>query len=293
LTSALDDVGSPLRQYLDSTFPNRQPLQTAHRAAAGALLVSGGEAVNPGTAGAAFDFMVRLVMDPSHIPQVATSGAANAAVSSDVFFAVVQTGQEAAAVCRSAAAPEELARAAWALALYTEVYRIGMVVPGSPLSVVVEASSDAVLGVASSAAVRELQELHALATHNLYPALPDPPNRLVAGPTFAASRLCAADADLVIDGMLLETKARLGSKNARTGRRSDSLSLVDLYQLLGYVLFDHEDTYSLDRVAFYSARYGVLTTWPLQEFLELLHGGPVNLAHEREQVWALLGGPAR
>ena len=93
--------------------------------------------------------------------------------------------------------------------------------------------------------------------------------------------------------MLLETKARLGSKNARTGRRSDSLPLVDLYQLLGYVLFDHDDAYSLDRVAFYSARYGALTTWPLQEFLELLHGGPVNLTHEREQVWALLDGPAR
>ena len=150
LTSALDDVGSPLRQYLDSTFPNRQPLQTAHRAAAGALLVSGGEAVNPGAAGAAFDFMVRLVMDPSHIPQVAASGVANADVSPDVFFAVVQTGQEAAAGCRSTAAPEELARAAWALALYTEVYRIGMVVPGSPLSVVVEAGSDAVLEVAQA-----------------------------------------------------------------------------------------------------------------------------------------------
>ena len=210
-----------------------------------------------------------------------------------VFFAVVNAGQQAAAGCRSVAAPEALTRAAWALALYTEVYRLGVPPPGSPLYAVADANSEDVLAVASDAAVWQLQELHALATRNLYPALPDPPARVIPGPTFAASRFCAADADVIVDGMLLESKTRLGSKNARTGARSDSLSVLDLYQMLGYVLFDHDDTYRLDRVAFYSARYGSLTMWPAQDLLEVLRGGAVNLSTERERVWEQLGGPSR
>jgi hypothetical protein len=293
LTSALDDVSSPLRRYLEDTFPNRKPVQAGFRATSGALLVPGDEAVNAGTVGAAFDFMVRLVLDHSHIPEVAAAGASVAGATPDVFLAVVNAGQQTAAGCRSVAAPEALTRAAWVLALYTEVYRLGVLPPGSPLYAVADANPEDVLAVASDAAVCQLQGLHALAIRNLHPVLPDTPARVVPGPTFAASRYCAADADVIIDGMLLESKTRLGSKNARTGARSDSLSVLDLYQMLGYVLFDHDDTYSLDRVAFYSARYGSLTMWPVQDLLEILHGGPVNLANERERVWELLGGPSR
>lgn len=67
LTSALRDRSSPLRAYLDQRFPLTKPLQADYRATAGPLLVAGGDA-NPGTLGAAFDYLLRFVLDPAYVP---------------------------------------------------------------------------------------------------------------------------------------------------------------------------------------------------------------------------------
>lgn len=96
LTSALDDVRSPLRRYLEGTFPNRKPVQATYRVSAGALLVPGDEAVNAGTVGAAFDFMVRLVLDHSHVPGVAAAGAG---VAGTTPVRVLRGGQRWSAGC--------------------------------------------------------------------------------------------------------------------------------------------------------------------------------------------------
>lgn len=110
------------------------------------------------------------------------------------------------------------------------------------------------------------------------------------GPTFDASVLCAAGADLIAGDLLLDIKTRAGHPNPGTGVRSDALPLDDIYQLLGYALFDRSDRYGIRRIGIYSARYGKLTTWDLIRALDLLAGEPVVLAEERETVWGLLGG---
>lgn len=107
-------------------------------------------------------------------------------------------------------------------------------------------------------------------------------------PTFAASELCGADADLIVDGVLIELKTRLGSANRKSGQRSDSLSLADIYQVVGYTLFDTTNAFGIHTVALYSARFGALHRWPVQQMLDSVAGGPVDIAAERAKVWKLL-----
>lgn len=127
------------------------------------------------------------------------------------------------------------------------------------------------------------------ALERLLPAIL-PAKRVDIGPEFDGSRLCAADADLICDGLLLELKTHLGALNKRTGARPDRLPLTDLYQVVTYALFDHSDTYAIRSLGIYSARYGALVVWVLADALETMAGDVVNLADEREVVWRLLGG---
>jgi len=112
----------------------------------------------------------------------------------------------------------------------------------------------------------------------------------VHGPTFDGSALCAADADMIADGLLLDLKTRLGGRVKGPGGRADYLRIGDLRQLIGYLLFDHSDAHHIDRVGIYSARFGHLVIWPVAEVLETLAGKPVDLADVREQTWRALGG---
>mgnify|MGYP001286578078 CR=1 FL=1 len=75
-TNLMTEIGnknSPLGQHFDARFPNRRPLQAGFKGSAGQLLVDSAGA-SPGSLGAAFDFMVRMILDPSHVPVVALQG---------------------------------------------------------------------------------------------------------------------------------------------------------------------------------------------------------------------------
>ncbi len=287
LTSAVKDKNSPLRQYLNRRFPNTRPLQTAYREQCGALLVDGGDA-NAGTVGAAFDFLVRFALDADHQPLVAVQAFLDKPPLLSAIVGVVESAHSAVA------GPEDvdrLARASWALALCTEVYRVGLM-PGSPLLELLQGqqfNAPALLSLAPEGAMRQLRDLYTVAQERLLPMIL-PAERLHLGPTFDGSTLCPADADLIHDGRLLDIKTHLGPKNARTGARADRLDLTDLYQVLAYVLFDRSDAYAIRSLGIYSGRYGALVTWPLSKALETMAGGAVDLAAEREVVWGLLGG---
>lgn len=288
LTNAVKDKGSPLRGYLDQRFPNTRLLQTEYRARSGSLLIEGGDA-NPGTLGAAFDFQSRLVLDPTAPPLVAALAFSG---RSDHLVAVTGLMCLAQDAAQHEAERETLARACWALALCAEVTRVGVVMLGSPLGPLLDAdrfTTDELIALAPADALRQLREMDALAATNFFPHLNKP---LHLGPTFDGSSLCSADADLVAGGLLLDIKTHLGTKNQRTGTRSDALSLTDLYQVLAYALFDHSDIYRITDLGIYSGRYGTLVTWPLYQALETLADGPVDLGHERSHVWSLLGGPS-
>lgn len=284
LSAALRDKASPLRQLFDSRFPNTRAVQAAYRADAPELRVDGGTA-NPGTLGAAYDFAMRFALDPLYDASVARS----AFLSNPAMVAEIDAVVIAAQVAAGLGDHGTVDRAAWALALLTEVYRVGLM-PGSPIGELLEARSfraQALLALAPEDAVRQLDELRAVSREVLVPRLSGP-YRL--GPTFDASDLCKADADVIAGSLLLDFKTSLGVKNARTGSRSDRLDLIDLYQVVGYALFDHSDRYNIGQVGIYSARFGHLVTWELQSILDELAGGSVPVQEGRELVWRALGG---
>ncbi|MFF2318306.1 hypothetical protein ACFVTE_18820 [Arthrobacter sp. NPDC058097] len=118
LTSAIKDTASPLRQYLDTRFPNVEPLQKDYRSWTGkqllvAPLAEGG--ANPGTLGAAFDFEMRFRIDPGYFPDIAVHASQGKREKSV---------REVIDQARFAARDGDhvtLRRACWALALCTEV----------------------------------------------------------------------------------------------------------------------------------------------------------------------------
>ena len=284
LTSAIRNPQSPLRRYLDETFGNVRPLQTEYRGRVGPLLVPGGSA-DPAMIGTAFDLGVRFALDRGSVPRIAFFGFAGLPRCLEAIDHLVQTAQGSCG-----RDPELFAKACWALALTTDVYRQGGVLPSSPLTTLLKQghfTADALLALASHDAIGQLTALATVARQRLLPDV-HPPYDL--GPSFATSGLCPADADLIAGGVLIELKTRLGPKNARTGARSDSLPRLDVYQLLGYVLFDRANSYDINAIGVYSARYGVLVRWSLPDVLRTLAGSAVDLPACRERVWRLLGG---
>ncbi|MFF2086689.1 hypothetical protein ACFVVM_23200 [Nocardia sp. NPDC058176] len=285
LSAALRDKTSPLREYLHQRYPHTRPVQAEYRRTAGPLLVDTGGA-NPATLGAAFDFATRVLAAPGHAPLLPLLGFFGHPRESAVVEGVIEAAHEAVA----ASDVDRLSRACWALALCTDIYRRGLL-RGSALDNLLTSNRFTVptlLALTPADAIRQLWELRGVAEEHLLPHLAPP---IHPGPTFDASILCNADADLIAGGLLLDLKTHLGPKNPRTGTRADALTTTDLYQLIAYALFDHTDTYALTDLALYSARYGHLATWPLPELLSTLADTPIDVPQERETVWTLLGGP--
>lgn len=105
------------------------------------------------------------------------------------------------------------------------------------------------------------------------------PATVVADPPFALSwRLGGADADLILDGCLLDIKVT----NATAMRREVA------YQLIGHVLADTTDSHGIDRAGFYLARVPALLVWPVDELLFEAAGREVDVAELREEFAAVL-----
>ncbi|WP_153348830.1 hypothetical protein [Nocardia aurantia] len=294
LSHAIDDPASPLREYFHRRFPNVRPVQDGYRQASGPIVVEGVTA-SPGTVAAAFDLLLRFRLDAGYRPRVAAAAEAISAVPEHVA-----TVSDVAAVAGAAVRPSSdgdiesavAVRACWALALTTELYRNPLLVLGSPPAALIrdgEFTTEALLALAPDDVVELLGALYTRAVTALADVLAGPHDAVALGPAFAGSRWCAADADVIVDGTLIDVKTRMGNRNKKSGVRSDSLPRNDIYQLLGYVLFDRPDEYRLTEVAVYSARYATLHRWPLQQLLDTLAGEPVDLAAERAAVWELLG----
>lgn len=284
LSLALRDKGSPLRQLLASNYPNTRAVQAEYRAAEPTILVEGGDA-NPGTLGAAFDLAMRFELNPLYDADLARAAFRGNLQMVNEIDAVIVAAQVASGIGDHGT----VHRASWALALLTEVYRVGPM-PGSPLLELRASGSftaQKLLDLAPADAVRQLDSLAEIARTAVLPQLEGP---LHLGPTFDGSALCAADADVIANGFLLDFKTSLGAKVARPGGRSDRLDLTDLYQLVSYALFDYSDTYRIRRVGIYSARFGHLVSWDLLDLLETLAGTTVSVEEARQEVWAALGG---
>lgn len=308
LTAELRDSKSPVVAFIKQRFPHLKAVQRGYRDNVGALVVDSGGG-NAGTVGEAFDWAVRFLLHPQ--PSLALALVGVARRYPRLAHAAVEMAQELGIehyssaldarlgtrfdgpVAGSVADEETLIRGCWALALLTQVYRLGGIHPNSGLATLDLDRLRAIdlLNLTPPAAVEELHHLCTLARSALQPALAARKGPWAVGPTFAGSRIMNADADLIASGLLVELKTNLGDKRA-DGTRRASLDATTIYQMLGYVLLDFTDEFAIDQVGLYAARYGHLTTWHLPELLDGLAGRPVELATERAALAALLLGPA-
>ena len=76
----------------------------------------------------------------------------------------------------------------------------------------------------------------------------------------------AGDGDLVVNGTLYDFKC-----TKQAAQRNH------LYQLLQYAALDWPEQFGIRAVGFYFTRQGVWVSWPVEELMERLHGGPLPM----------------
>jgi hypothetical protein len=85
----------------------------------------------------------------------------------------------------------------------------------------------------------------------------------VCNPTFPAARgAVSADADLIIDGRLVDLKCTVQPR----------LTQLALWQLISYLLLDQDDKYRISGLGFYMARQRRWVTWPAEHLVARLAG---------------------
>jgi hypothetical protein len=311
LTAELADIRSPVRQFFDSRFSGGlRAVQARYRQPAPGLTVPPVQRTeaDPSTVGTAADWLLRFLLHPSPGLELAARGAVLCGAQPSGprlgMLAALEGLAQTLGMTRAdfrqnrrsfdgpgagnGAEPEHLARACWALALLTEVYRGGPVVAWrGPLGRFRDRrpSVTELLAMAPPAAVDQLGRFRVVFESVLLPALASRPGMWAIGPTFAGSALIAADADLIAGGLLAELKTT----------QKLSLGVTDLFQVLGYALLDFDDEFGIDAVGVFSARYAYLATWELGDLLDELAGQPAGLAAVRGQLRELLlcHAPAR
>ena len=160
-------------------------------------------------------------------------------------------------------AERTLARYCFVLALFEEVVRSGFYVPYKPRPLFVPTTKHSVEELLAITRIPWVDDLCAISTLfcERYQHLLSRPH--VLNPTFAGSSdVGSADADMMIDGCLIEIESALQPK----------LDREYLYKLAGYLLLDYTDQLHINTLGIYMARQGMLFTWPVSEFLQQLTG---------------------
>jgi hypothetical protein len=296
LTAELDSKDSPVRRFLDERFTvGLRDVQRRYRQAAPSLVVPSADRqeANPGTVGTAADWLLRFLLHPK--PSLALASAGADLCGMDEAFTDIAVslgyGLDSGAAPASAAGftgpvggnpaePEDLARACWALALLTEMFRNPMAAMNGPLAVFGSrrVSGSSLLSLASPAALGQLAGFRSVFEADLLPRLAGYPGRWHLGPTFTGSALMRADADLITAGLLLDLKT--DSKF--------SLGITVMFQVIGYALLDFDDVYRLTELGIFSARYAHLATWDFGALLDQLAGHSVSLADTRQEFQSIL-----
>ena len=290
LTYELARKDSVIRQFFDDRLtPGLKDAQAAYRAAAGPLVVAGvpREAADAGTIGTAADWMMRFLVHPSPSLRLAARGAAMCGMLSALKELAFMLGYQDSGVEQftgpstgSSAEADLLNRTCWGLALLTEVYRRGPdIAAAGPIGRLPHKRAESLLRAAPEAGLDQLAALRQVMESELLPAIAARTGLWAIGPVFAGSAIMAGDADLVAGGVLTELK---------TTTKKPSLGVTDLWQVLGYVLMDYINEFAITDIALFSARYGCLARWNLDELLQQLAGKPVTAAALRAEFRSLL-----
>ncbi|MGW1507002.1 hypothetical protein ACWCQW_52950 [Streptomyces mirabilis] len=288
LTSGIHCPRTPLRRFLDRELSaGAHPLRKNYRARhhSDQLLLPGpGVGTEASTVGTAIDYRLRLAftvaqpVDPAAIlgilhlgtdgadPVMHTLGQELAARLNETVLSL-QLDNRALPMDRGQDEEEDLARLLLAAAWYQVNCRTPIGFAYTPLAVTAREDPDAFT------LERLLQLPHrdmvADVVAQLHEAADSPlealrarsrPEDCTPGPTFPTHHL-TADADLAVDGLLLDFKS---TRSTRTLRQAEA------WQLAGYLLLDAQDRYRIDTVGLYLTRSGAFASWPVEEYLELL-----------------------
>jgi hypothetical protein len=269
LTSHLIDPGSPIGQFLRAQFKNTQAVigeANSKLKNVESILPSSRQSYPYGMVGMAMDYRLRYYFADTPVNDLVAYKGAMRFVSQvapfyvelveGIFDGLARVVGEIRPVDRLLDIDAEslLSRHCFALALFEEVYRSGRVpdlMPDLLTIPTIENCISELLAVADDAWIDEMCRMSRLFYERCQHLLTKP---FVLNPTFPGSAdVGNADADLVVDGCLLDVKASI---NAR-------LDPQWLRQLAGFALLDYGDALSLRSVGIYMARQGVLLTWPL------------------------------
>jgi hypothetical protein len=270
LTYELAARGTPVREFFESFFP-RERFKDTSRAWYGAvraapIVCAPPAGVNAGTTGTAFDYRARLCWSPiDWRTSVAAAGTENVLALGRVDLAAlaVDLGEELAVIapgpCKDDLADdheERLNRCCYALALYEQFFRSAAATRSPLLEMRSTATLDDLLSIAPRPAIDDMSAMTRPLCSRERAILQ---RSAVLNPTFDGSaEIGGADADLIVDGTLIELKTT----------KQESFERVNhLFQLLGYALLDYSDRYRIERVGVYLARRGLLIDWHIDELL--------------------------
>jgi hypothetical protein len=176
----------------------------------------------------------------------------------------------------------ELCRLVAILARFEQYFRAGpTVLPylAEPLTTHGDNLDELAFALMSESTMRDLDALgHVTVEDHL--SIRDA-GELAIGPAFAQSlALGGADADLIYDGTLVDLKS---TSQARIVGRDE------VWQLIGYLLADTDDSYSIARVGFAALRRRRSIFWRAEDLIRQLSDGPPRpIAQLREEFAALL-----
>ncbi len=319
LTSHLRTLSSPVRRFFEDEFPYMLQIERntkQHLAGCETIVPTVADRSYPWSViGTAFDYRIRYYfgVTPAHA-LVAWDGAAGLAggffptigntpllhsqkgpfvdpselgdnrpahALASSFFSALEL--ELARICpvgqRLAQVEEDvLTQYCWVLALYENIYRSGQVAEG----LVAARDVEGLLALAPSAVKQDLRQL-AWAFYDGFHDLLLLPR--ILNPTFDGSNdVGGADADLIVDGCLLEIKT---TKNPRLEKQW-------LYQLLGYVLLDYTDRHQIRQVGIYYARQTKLVRWDVDALIRELSGDrSIGVATLRDRFRKAIGSHGR
>lgn len=287
----LRNKNSPINQFLQEQFPNtkaapflvdaRKQLRAAETIWPNAVL----SRTDLSAIGIAMDYRLRYYFDVTPVEKLiafvgafflggSVGGPAPRSLIglTDIFFFNLENfTSQCQPVSRRLPAVEEdvLNSYCVVLALFEQVFR-GGISPNSPLVRDTLKDVDDLLGLAESLWLDDMRRL----SWSFYDGL----NHLlelphILNPTFDGSvNVGGADADLIVDGTLIDIKTSI----------KPQIAAYFIRQLLGYALLDYSNHYHIDNIGLYMSRQGILFKWGLDEVIAALcPGQPPSIAELR------------
>ena len=307
LTSQLDDKNSPIRQFLNETFPNTKSfLNEARKRLRNAQTIKPVGHVSYGTIGTAIDYRIRYYFGETPPNQVvAWNGASRTVVQTidieqgeatvwtaeglqlnkglvDSFFAELTGFLKAKAPGHRKMNSDEdleLAKYCYVLALFEEVYRAPQAVSDSLLFRRDFMNANELLESLPMNAMEDICNLSALFFDRFKDSFD---LTVILNPTFSGSAdVGGADCDLILDRTLIDIKATI----------RPIIKPEWIYQVLGYTLLDYDNAYELSGIGLYMARQGLLIDWSWGEIQNHLAADPTKSMPElREQFKSIAHG---